>query len=137
MLVRRPNGRSYRIGESLRLSHGRIPDGIAYTLLLSEKRMDLSLLGQKQQDDDQGFVAGWDWDTIRWARWEPTRDHVGGPPTPGRFGSSHLAGINAVFADGAVRMIRFDIQSNYSITNPGVWQRLCIRDDGMSVSLDN
>jgi prepilin-type processing-associated H-X9-DG protein len=106
--------------------------------------MDLAKLGQNQQDDDQGYVAGWDWDEIRWALNPPTRD-VPGQWTPDRFGSSHPGGMDAAFADGSVRVIHFDIQSQSC--NPskgldpkeplGVWQRICIRNDGLTVNLND
>jgi prepilin-type processing-associated H-X9-DG protein len=129
-VVRRPDGTANR-SEPVGLTN--IPDGASNTLLLSEKRMDVGQIGQSQPDNDQGFVAGWDWDEIRWGQQAPMRDRAG-EWTPDRFGSSHRAGINAVFADGSVRVISYSIQSNNDPRNLGVWQRLCSRNDGQPVS---
>jgi prepilin-type processing-associated H-X9-DG protein len=53
------------------------------------------------------------------------------------FGSAHAAGFNGLFCDGSVHFIRYTIQSKFSTTNPGVWQRLCIRDDGLPIESDD
>src|SRR5439155_3996018 len=89
-VVRRPNGEVSRSG-SVRLS-GSIPDGTSLTLLLGEKRMRADKMGQNQQDDDQGYTCGWDWDEIRWGFNPPTPDQPG-QWTPDRFGSAHLGGM--------------------------------------------
>lgn len=47
-----------------------------------------------------------------------------------RFGSSHTAGVNFVFADGSVRMICLGVNA----TN---FMRLCARNDGGVVDLNN
>jgi prepilin-type N-terminal cleavage/methylation domain-containing protein/prepilin-type processing-associated H-X9-DG protein len=132
-VVRRPNGATTR-SDQVGLTN--IPDGASQTLLVAEKRMDIGRIGQNQPDDDQGFVAGWDWDEIRWGFNPPTRD-VAGDWTPDRFGSSHRASMNAVFADGSVRYIAYTIQSNADPHNLGVWQRLCSRKDGLPVTLED
>lgn len=134
VIVRRPGGPGGEV--SVKLTKASIPDGTSNTVMISEKRMDIGVIGQNQPDDDQGYVAGWDWDTIRWAQREPLPDKMGSWE-PDRFGSSHLAGINAVYVDGSVRIIRFGIQSNNNPQNPGVWQRLCIRNDGLPVNHDD
>jgi prepilin-type processing-associated H-X9-DG protein len=41
------------------------------------------------------------------------------------FGSAHSGGLNAVFADGSVRFIRFNV-------NPLVFMRACVADDGVA-----
>jgi prepilin-type N-terminal cleavage/methylation domain-containing protein len=87
-----------------------ITDGTSNTLLVSEKRLNLRFLGQKAQDDNQGYSAGWNYDTIRKTTRPPAQDYSapfgdGG----GLFGSSHISGINAVFADGSVHSISFSI----------------------------
>lgn len=129
-IARRPNGRETRSG-SVRLE-ANFRDGTAHTLLLSEKHMNLAALGTAQPDDDQGYVSGWDWDTIRWTFERPQRDKMG-PNERCSFGSSHIAGVNAAFADGSVRMVRFEVQSG-TPQNPGIWQRLGSRNDGLTIS---
>jgi prepilin-type N-terminal cleavage/methylation domain-containing protein/prepilin-type processing-associated H-X9-DG protein len=136
LVVRRPDGSGSRSG---RVRIGRnIPDGTSSTLLVAEKRMRPDHLGQAQLDDDQGYTAGWDRDEISWGISPPA------PDTPGesgdyQFGSAHGSGFNAVFADGSVRHISYSIQSNNDLTaGPlGVWQRICVRDDGLPVNLDD
>jgi prepilin-type N-terminal cleavage/methylation domain-containing protein/prepilin-type processing-associated H-X9-DG protein len=129
VVVRRPDGTTFR-SASVRLDT--IPDGTSTTLMVGEKSMDPGLLGTSQADDDQGYVAGWDWDEVRWGLNAPARD-VKGVHNTDRFGSAHPGGLNAVFADGSVRRIVYTIQSNNNATNPGVWQRICARNDGLPV----
>jgi hypothetical protein len=88
-----------------------ITDGTSNTLMLGDKCMDRCYLGQFQSDDNEGYTAGWDWDTVR-----PTSS---GPPLQdanwcigygqNRFGSAHTAGIQAAMADGSVRTITYSI----------------------------
>ncbi len=87
-----------------------ITDGTSNTLLLSEKRLNRAFLGQKTTDDNQGYTAGWNYDTVRKTSQPPAPDYFapfgdGG----GIFGSSHPEGVTAVLADGSVRAISFAI----------------------------
>jgi hypothetical protein len=87
-----------------------ITDGTSNTLLISEKRLNLAFLGQRTTDDNQGYTAGWNYDTVR----KTTR-----PPQPdyrapfgdgaGAFGSSHTGGLNVVLADGSERFLNYSI----------------------------
>ena len=131
LVVRRPGGSPLR-SPPIRLP-GSVPDGASSTLLVGEKRMDPTRLGSPQRDDDQGYTAGWDMDTIRWAIDPPGPDRL--DRSVRQFGAAHASGFNAVFADGSVRPIRYSIQSNNTPPNSlGVWQRICIRDDGLPVN---
>ena len=47
-----------------------------------------------------------------------------------RFGSSHQAGVNAVFADGSVRSISYTI-------DPTTFSYLGNKSDGQAVNLDD
>jgi prepilin-type N-terminal cleavage/methylation domain-containing protein len=88
-----------------------ITDGTSNTLMIGDKCLDRCYLGQFQSDDNEGYTAGWDWDTVR-----PTS---AGPPLQdanwcisngqNRFGSSHTAGIQAAMADGSIRLISYSI----------------------------
>jgi prepilin-type N-terminal cleavage/methylation domain-containing protein/prepilin-type processing-associated H-X9-DG protein len=132
-VVRRPGGSPDR---SQMVTPAVIIDGLSNTLLVGEKRMHTPLLGTNTPDDDQGYVCGWDQDEIRWALNPPDQDSqasIWNQDTAWEFGSAHENGMNAVFADGSVRVIRYDIQSTKPPATPGVWQRLCIRDDGLPV----
>src|SRR5262249_36137889 len=87
-----------------------ITDGTSNTLLVSEKRLNLAFLGQKTSDDNQGYTAGWNYDTVRKTS-RPPRPDYRAPfgDGAGLFGSSHPNGVNAVLADGSVRVISFTI----------------------------
>jgi prepilin-type N-terminal cleavage/methylation domain-containing protein len=87
-----------------------ISDGTSNTLLVSEKRLNLAFLGQGAQDDNQGYTAGWNYDTVRKTTKPPAADYFdsfgdGG----GLFGSSHRQGVNAVLADGSLHLILYTI----------------------------
>jgi prepilin-type N-terminal cleavage/methylation domain-containing protein len=102
-------------------SHSIIPsrhieDGLSNTMLVGEKAMNLSFLGQPQPDDDAGYVEGWDWDTVRWGYFQPSPDYqhpVNGERLDlmGSFGSSHPGMFNTSFCDGSGHSIRFDVDS--------------------------
>ena len=98
-------------------------DGMTKTLAVAEKRLNVRLLGSWQQDDNEGYTAGWDEDTIRASRMGPEPDHTGDPDGEDLFGSSHRGSCNAVFADGAVHAIAYDIDD-------GVFYSLGDIDDG-------
>jgi prepilin-type N-terminal cleavage/methylation domain-containing protein len=126
------NGLLVRTGSQwipIRPTDESIPDGASNTLLVSEKRLNTAMFGPDQWNDDEGYVAGYDEDTICWALQPPKPDSnqlADYQDLEGRFGSSHAAGINAVFADGAVHTIGYSI-------NLTVFQRLCIRNDGQPI----
>lgn len=86
-----------------------VTDGTTKTLAVAEKRLNVRLLGSWQQDDNEGYTAGWDEDTMRATRMAPEPDHAGDEDGENLFGSSHRRTVNAVFADGAVRPLSYDI----------------------------
>jgi prepilin-type N-terminal cleavage/methylation domain-containing protein/prepilin-type processing-associated H-X9-DG protein len=88
-----------------------IVDGTSTTLLVGEKRFNRAGFGQPQSDDNLGYTAGWDEDTVRRTDKVPKPDY-NGPSTANdleRFGSSHPGRFNAVFADGSVRSVAYTI----------------------------
>jgi prepilin-type N-terminal cleavage/methylation domain-containing protein len=136
VVVRRPNGATDRSGG---VSVVAIRDGTSNTLLAAEKALNVGLLGQSQTDDDSGWVDGWDWDVVRWGRFQPIADwydpnpgaaHGGYSQRHGSFGSSHPSGFNAVLADGSVRAIRYDVPL-------AVFMSLCSRYDGQPFNPDD
>ena len=85
-------------------------DGFSNTLMLGDKRMDLTFLGTFQGDDNEGFSTGWDDDTIRYTSLQPMPDTRNGSGYGDlHFGSSDPNGFNAVFADGSVHILRYNI----------------------------
>src|SRR5262249_6998258 len=97
-------------------------DGTSTTLLVAEKRINLSNLGlgQSGSDDNLGYTAGWDEDTLRRTDKIPLPDYTG-TTTPNdleRFGASHPGALNAVFVDGSVRRIAYSIDKPVGAT-PG------------------
>jgi prepilin-type processing-associated H-X9-DG protein len=108
-----------------------ILDGTSNTLLLAEKRLNLTKLGRIQHDDDIGYTSGWDQDTVRSTDQTPAPDYRGGFGSNAtgqfRFGSSHPGGINAVMADGSGRFIKYTV-------DPRTFKLLGNKADGMILS---
>jgi prepilin-type N-terminal cleavage/methylation domain-containing protein/prepilin-type processing-associated H-X9-DG protein len=104
-----------------------ITDGLSNTLLVAEKRLNLFHLGQPQEDDNQGYTAGFNLDTVRKTHRAPAPDYRarfgdGG----GLFGSSHPGRFNALFCDGSVRGISYTIPKK-------LFRLLGQKDDGKPV----
>jgi prepilin-type N-terminal cleavage/methylation domain-containing protein len=106
-------------------------DGPSNVLLIGEKYLDKGTLTTTSVcNDDQGWIDGWDNDTIAFARGgSPT----GTPILPQRFqstggscglfyGSAHSL-MQCAFSDGSVHSLRFNI-------DPKVWVALCSGNDG-------
>jgi prepilin-type N-terminal cleavage/methylation domain-containing protein/prepilin-type processing-associated H-X9-DG protein len=108
-----------------------IRDGTSQTLLVSEKRLNLEFLGQEQNDDDIGYTAGWDNDTVRETDSAPQPDYSDSSGDGDwLFGSSHPGRFNAVFADGSVHTISYTV-------NPIVFSYLGNKSDGVPIPLDD
>jgi hypothetical protein len=101
-----------------------ISDGTTNTLMAVEKylRYDLYSAGDVSVStctDNNSLYQGFDWDVVRWARFgrglakdytphpdsyhDPDLCHV-------RFGSAHPSVFYAVFCDGSVRSLSYDIE---------------------------
>jgi prepilin-type processing-associated H-X9-DG protein len=102
-------------------------DGSSQTLLIGDKRLNRGKLGSPQDDDNEGYTAGWNEDTIRRTDEGPAPDHVGSGDGEKLFGSSHPGGINVVFVDGSVRSIQYSIDE-------AAFEALGHRSDGEVVS---
>lgn len=101
-----------------------ITDGMSQTLLLGDKQLNLTYLGDYQNDDNEGYTASWDWDTLRSSRMPPAPDiRWEYDYSQGVFGSSHIGGCNFAMCDGSVRAISYSV-------NPIAFQLLGIRNDG-------
>ncbi|VTT98570.1 Uncharacterized protein OS=Pirellula staleyi (strain ATCC 27377 / DSM 6068 / ICPB 4128) GN=Psta_4577 PE=4 SV=1: N_methyl: SBP_bac_10 [Gemmataceae bacterium] len=114
-----------------------ISDGTSNTLFVGEKIMNTA----KTCCSDNEFWAGpgIDGDIIRGAKangsswWTPAQDKPDASVPDDenyRFGSAHISGMNAVFGDGAVRFIRYEV-------DPVQFMRMCSRSDGGVVTFDN
>lgn len=100
-----------------------VTDGTSYTLVVAEKRMNVALLGEPQDDDNEGYTVGWNEDTIRRTDQGPAPDHMDEGDGDKLFGSSHPGLLNAVFADGSVRSISMSVDDD-------LFERLGDIDDG-------
>src|SRR5262249_34549636 len=105
-----------------------ITDGTSHTLMVADKRLGLKNLGKTQSDDNEGYTAAWDWDTMRDSNLQPQPDAP--TNTISDFGSSHVNGFNAVFADGSVKSIRYTI-------NLTTFKYLCNIADGKVINDGN
>ena len=117
-----------RPDESVRIAQ--VTDGTTNTLAVADKRINVALLGQPQDDDNEGYAVGWNEDTIRRSDRSPAPDHAGDGDGGKLFGSSHTGVINAALADGSVRPISFRIDKD-------VFEALGDVADGKEVELDS
>jgi prepilin-type N-terminal cleavage/methylation domain-containing protein/prepilin-type processing-associated H-X9-DG protein len=104
-----------------------VRDGASNTYCVGEKYVQTSQAQGEDQGDNQSMYVGYDYDTFRWTMLgtSPMRD---GPELgPDLFGSAHPTGCNFVFVDGAVHLIRYDI-------DPEVHRRLGNRRDGLTIN---
>lgn len=96
-----------------------ISDGLANTLLAADKRMNSALFNQPQFGDTDGYTSGYIADTLRSGFFSPARDFhsdvVVASDAAERFGSAHMYGINALFCDGSVRTISYNISDNRQV----------------------
>lgn len=86
-----------------------ITDGTSNTLLLGDKRLNLAFLGSPQDDDNEGYTAGWNTDTVRSTNKRPLPDFNGLGDGDDRFGSSHPSSFMISLADGSTRPVALTI----------------------------
>jgi prepilin-type N-terminal cleavage/methylation domain-containing protein len=106
-----------------------ITDGLSNTLLIGEKWINATKYQSGDWSDDCGWADGWDPDVIRFTMYSPIPD-INLSGTGYEFGSAHPAGMNAVFADGSVHLIRFTIPAD-------TFNRLGHRADGGIIDPDS
>jgi type II secretory pathway pseudopilin PulG len=105
-----------------------VSDGLSNTMLVGEKWVSNKTYQLGTVSDDCGWADGWDTDVVRLTMYAPQSDTS--PNGNGwSFGSAHPVGINAVFGDGSVRTIRYEIRAE-------MFNRLGHRADGQVVVLD-
>jgi prepilin-type N-terminal cleavage/methylation domain-containing protein/prepilin-type processing-associated H-X9-DG protein len=111
-----------------RVTAAMVTDGLSNTMVVGDKWVSARQYQTGAWHDDTGWADGWDGDTVRFTMLAPIPDT--NPNGSGyEFGSAHLSGINAVFADGSVRTIRYGI-------SPELFNRLGHRADGQVIDLD-
>ncbi|MCA9188040.1 MAG: DUF1559 domain-containing protein [Pirellulaceae bacterium] len=98
----------------------KVKDGTSKTMLVAEKFLrdeyhDLSHTINTCSDNNS-LYQGYDWDVIRWtkariASYVPQPDTAVEDNCSVRFGSSHAAIFNAVYCDGSVHGINYDIDT--------------------------
>jgi prepilin-type N-terminal cleavage/methylation domain-containing protein/prepilin-type processing-associated H-X9-DG protein len=129
-------------GFMVKMTDAKVTDGMSKTLLVAEKwvhatQYQPSDLASTVSADNKGWADGWDFDCLRTTMLQPRQDSAG-PPTktgdPGNvdpssyvFGSAHPGGINAVFGDGSVAFITFDVDLE-------TFNRLGNRQDGEPIT---
>jgi prepilin-type N-terminal cleavage/methylation domain-containing protein len=110
-----------------------IADGTSKTMMVFEKRL-ISPYQTHGADDDEGWSSGWDFDTVRTTYCTPAQDSpqgIASGDSKGSFrapGSAHAAGVIAVFADGSVSTIGYDIDAE-------TFNCLGHREDGQAVTV--
>ncbi|MCC6509325.1 MAG: DUF1559 domain-containing protein [Pirellulaceae bacterium] len=86
-------------------------DGTSHSLLVGDKRLNRALLGTAQQDDNEGYTAGWNTDTMRSSDKAPLPDFSGLGDGDDRFGSSHPGVFQVALADGSARSVAYSIDA--------------------------
>jgi prepilin-type N-terminal cleavage/methylation domain-containing protein/prepilin-type processing-associated H-X9-DG protein len=124
---------------------GNIPDGASNTILISEKYVPVNIDSMASDvGDQQGAFWYYNADTVRYANIQPLQDNLNltvtyiqptnaQPTAPNAtfpFGSSHPAAMNAAFADGSVRSVRYSVELD-------IFQWSAIRNDKRSFNLDD
>jgi prepilin-type N-terminal cleavage/methylation domain-containing protein/prepilin-type processing-associated H-X9-DG protein len=119
-----------------------IEDGTSNVILIGEKFVRSDAYDGGTNSDDRGWTDGADPDTVRSTCVPPVSDQLSGSNSGGAketlyktgdvlsFGSAHEGGFNAVFVDGSVHTINYDI-------DPLTFDRLGDRRDGEPVDLSN
>lgn len=103
-----------------------IVDGTSNVLLLGEKRLNLRALGSAQPDDNEGYTAGWNSDTMRSTDKKPLPDFSGLGDGDDRFGASHPGIFLISLVDGSVQGLSYSIDDQ-------VFRRLGSIGDGQPV----
>ncbi len=120
------------------LTIAQIKDGTSKTLIIGEKFLTIDEYNTGSNPaDNESITTGFDNDNIRYA--DPanpplqdtlsTNPHLNGV-TQRQYGSAHSGGFNAVFCDGSVHQIDYEI-------NTSVFLNACQRNDSNTLDLTN
>jgi prepilin-type N-terminal cleavage/methylation domain-containing protein len=132
-----------------------IIDGTANVILYGEKRLNVRFLFGNRGDDNEGYTAGLDQDTIRYSDLRPLPDRLDNAADNAsgngqwRFGASHPAAFNVVMCDGAVKTVSYRIESADNSVFPSsngavppvytgnvtLFNKLGIRNDGLQAEI--
>ena len=106
------------LGYSKTLSIKKVVDGTSKTLVVGEKRLNPKKYESGSWHDDRGWSDGWDPDIMRSTMFPfaqdadlPDTSNDGTHVLPYGFGSAHPSGMNAMFADGSVRGISYELDN--------------------------
>jgi prepilin-type N-terminal cleavage/methylation domain-containing protein len=116
-----PTGQTGVVFQRSTISFSQITDGTSQTYLYGEKNLDPNKYESGDAgNDDQSMYNGFDRDNIRSAavRLAPSGTALLDPPTPDtpggdwswRFGGPHSGGWMAVFCDGSVHFLSYDME---------------------------
>lgn len=100
-----------------------VKDGLSHTYLIGEKYTMTGGFDPFDPGDDQTMYAGYDYDSYRWTKPGSSPLYDGRASAPDSFGSAHPSGLNFLFCDGSVRLVRYEIDAT-------LHQRLGNRADG-------
>jgi prepilin-type N-terminal cleavage/methylation domain-containing protein/prepilin-type processing-associated H-X9-DG protein len=109
-----------------------VTDGLSNTLLVGEKWLRPRLYLSGDWHDDRGWTDGWDPDIVRYTGFPPHQDSEStGYGWEGyQFGGPHPGAMMALFGDGSVHAISFNI-------NLDVFNHLGDRSDGSTHGSSN
>jgi hypothetical protein len=112
-----------------------IVDGHSKTMMVGEKRVYTNRYEVGDWHDDIGWTDGWDPDVMRTTAIVPSVDiNSNAPGNPGgaigyHFGSAHTTAIHAVFADGRVQPVSYDV-------NVITFNAMGNRKDGLTITIE-
>jgi prepilin-type N-terminal cleavage/methylation domain-containing protein len=130
-------------GSGVKINLAMFTDGKSNTILAGEKYVTYDALMTQNCNNDQGWINGWDNDTIAFARYvngatstnsgnpvvPPVRIQPGGPTCSLTMGSIHAGGCQVVFCDVSVHNISFGVSQN-------TWLALCTRNASDAIGGD-
>jgi prepilin-type N-terminal cleavage/methylation domain-containing protein len=127
---------AFAVNVPMPVKMAQITDGTSNSMMIGEKFVRPDLYEGGSWSDDKGWSDGWDPDSMRSTCYMPlqdsltaSNDSIYGPATDVvNFGSAHPGGFHAVFADGSVHTIRYEIE-------PALFDRLGDRHDEEVIEL--